>query len=117
MIGASALLFSATPFLTTNGVPVVGGAYDSSEWLLPKSYNMFSVIGNQDFTKVYTTTGLFLKGQGVTNLGSVGYSVSPSSAAAARASAVSAEAQASRPDTSTTASPSAARTLRRRPWP
>jgi ABC-type branched-subunit amino acid transport system substrate-binding protein len=69
---------------------VVGGAFDSSEWLKPSSYNMFSVIGNQDFTKVYTTTGLFLKSQGVTNLGSVGYSVSPSSAAAARAASVSA---------------------------
>lgn len=92
VIGASALLFSAAPFLTQNGIPVVGGAYDSSEWLSPSSYNMFSVIGNQDFTKVYTTTGLFLKSQGVTNLGSVGYSVSPSSSAAARAASVSAEA-------------------------
>jgi ABC-type branched-subunit amino acid transport system substrate-binding protein len=92
VIGASALLFSAAPFLTSNGIPVVGGAFDSSEWLKPSSYNMFSVIGNQDFTKVYTTTGLFLKSQGVSNLGSVGYSVSPSSAAAARAASVSAEA-------------------------
>lgn len=92
VIGGSALLFSAAPYLTSNGVPVVGAAFDSSEWLSPSSYNMFSVIGNQDFTKVYTTTGLFLKGQGVTNLGSVGYSASPSSAAAARASAASAEA-------------------------
>ena len=75
------------------GIPVVGSAFDSNEWLSPKSYNMFSVIGNQDYTKVYTTTGLFLKNQGVTNLGSVGYSISPSSAAAARASAVSAQAQ------------------------
>ena len=59
----------------------------------PKSTNMFSVIGNLDFTKVYTTTGLFLKSQGVTNLGSLGYSASPSSAAAARSAGVSAEAQ------------------------
>ena len=93
VIAASALFFSAAPYLTSNGIPVVGGAYDSSEWLSPKNYNMFSVIGNQDFTKVYTTTGVFLKSQGVTNLGSIGYSVSPSSAAAARASAVSAKAQ------------------------
>ncbi len=93
VIAASALFFSAAPYLTSNHIPVVGGAYDSSEWLSPKSYNMFSVIGNQDFTKVYTTTGVFLKSQGVTNLGSIGYSVSPSSAAAARASAVSAQEQ------------------------
>ena len=39
------------------------GRLRRSEWLLPKSYNMFSVIGNLDFTKVYTTTGLFLKSQ------------------------------------------------------
>ena len=70
-----------------------GGLRQLLEWLLPTSYNMFSVIGNQDFTKVYTTTGLFLKSQGVTNVGSIGYSVSPSSAVVARASAVSAEAQ------------------------
>jgi branched-chain amino acid transport system substrate-binding protein len=92
VIGLSALLFSASDFLTANHIPVVGASFDSSEWLLPKSTNMFSVIGNLDFTKVYTTGGLFLKSQGVTNVGSLGYSASPSSAAAARASAVSAEA-------------------------
>jgi branched-chain amino acid transport system substrate-binding protein len=90
VIGISSLLFEASDFLTSGGIPVVGGAYDSSEWLLPKSYNMFSVLGNLDFTKVYTTQGLFLKSQGVTNLGSVGYGVSPSSAASARAASVSA---------------------------
>ncbi len=93
VLAVSSLFFSAAPYLTQQGIPVVGSAFDSNEWLSPKSYNMFSVIGNQDYTKVYTTTGLFLKNQGVTNLGSVGYSISPSSAAAARASAVSAQAQ------------------------
>ena len=93
VIGLSSLLFEASNFLTSNGVPVVGAAFDGPEWLSPKSYNMFSVIGNQDYTKVFTTTGLFLKSQGVTNLGSIGYSISPSSAAAARASAVSAQQQ------------------------
>jgi ABC-type branched-subunit amino acid transport system substrate-binding protein len=92
VIGLSSLLFSASDFLTSNSVPVVGAAFDSSEWLLPKSTNMFSVIGNLDFTKVYTGTGVFLKSQGVTNVGSLGYSASPSSAAAARSSAASAEA-------------------------
>ncbi len=91
VLGLSAFTFSAAPYLTSNGIPVVGAAFDSSEWLSPKSYNMFSVIGNLDFTKVYTGTGEFFKSQGVTNVGTVGYSVSPSSAAAARAGAVSAE--------------------------
>jgi branched-chain amino acid transport system substrate-binding protein len=92
VIGLSALTFSAAPFLTSNGIPVVGAAFDSSEWLSPKSYNMFSVIGNQDFTKVYTTYGAFFKSQGVTNVGTVGYSASPSSAASARSAAASAQA-------------------------
>jgi ABC-type branched-subunit amino acid transport system substrate-binding protein len=74
-------------------VPVVGASFDGSEWLKPSSYNMFSVIGNLDFTKATTTQGIFMKNQGVTSVGSLGYSVSPSSAAAARATAVSAEAQ------------------------
>lgn len=93
VITISALTFSASNYLTSQGIPVVGAAIDSSEWLSPKSSNMFSIIGNQDFSKVTTTTGLFMKSQGVTNLGSLGYSVSPSSAAAARAAGVSAQAQ------------------------
>jgi ABC-type branched-subunit amino acid transport system substrate-binding protein len=93
VLAISALTFEASNYFTSQGIPVVGAAIDASEWLSPKSYNMFSVIGNQDFTKVTTTGGLFMKSQGVTNLGSLGYSISPSSAAAARAAAVSAQAQ------------------------
>jgi branched-chain amino acid transport system substrate-binding protein len=93
VLGVSSLLFSAAPYLLENKVPVIGGAFDASEWLEPKYYNMFSVIGNEDYTKVYTTTGLFLKSQGVTKLGAIGYSISPSSAAAARSAGVSAQAQ------------------------
>ena len=58
VLAVSSLFFSAAPYLTRTGIPVVGAAFDSNEWLSPKSYNMFSVIGNQDYTKVYTTTGL-----------------------------------------------------------
>jgi len=61
VIAISALTFSASDYLTAQGIPVVGAAIDSSEWLSPKSFNMFSVIGNQDFSKVTTTTGLFMK--------------------------------------------------------
>jgi ABC-type branched-subunit amino acid transport system substrate-binding protein len=93
VIGLSALFFEAAPYLTANHVPVVGAAFDSSEWLEPTSTNMFSVIGNLDFTKVYETTGKFLKSQGVTKVGTLGYSASPSSAAAARSAAASAESQ------------------------
>jgi ABC-type branched-subunit amino acid transport system substrate-binding protein len=93
VIAISALTFEAAKYFTAQGIPVVGAAIDASEWLSPTSYNMFSVIGNLDFTKVTTTAGLFMKSEGVTNLGSLGYSISPSSAAAARAAAVSAQAQ------------------------
>ena len=89
----SALFFSASDYLTSQGIPVIGASFDGPEWLSPKSYNMFSVIGNLDFTKVTSTTGLLMKSLGVTNLGSLGYSISPSSAAAARAAAVSVQAQ------------------------
>ena len=55
VIALSALTFAAAPYLTSNAIPVVGADFDASEWLHPPSTNMFSVIGNLDFTKVYTT--------------------------------------------------------------
>jgi len=91
VLALSSLTFSAAPYLTSQHIPVIGGAFDGSEWLEPQSTNMFSVMGNLDFTKVTTTPGIFMKSQGVTNVGTLGYSVSPSSAAAARADAVSAQ--------------------------
>lgn len=91
VLALSSLTFSAAPYLTSQHIPVVGGAFDGSEWLEPQSTNMFSVMGNLDFTKVTTTFGVFMKSQGVTNVGTLGYSVSPSSAAAARAEAASAQ--------------------------
>jgi ABC-type branched-subunit amino acid transport system substrate-binding protein len=93
VLALSSLTFAASDYLTSQKTPVVGAAFDGPEWLSPTSTNMFSVIGNLDFTKVTTTAGLFLKSVGVTNLGSLGYSISPSSAAAARAAAASAEEQ------------------------
>lgn len=91
VMAVSALFYSAAPYLTGQSIPVVGGAFDGPEWLKPSSYNMFSVLGNLDYTKVTTTPGLFFKNQGATNIGTLGYSVSPSSAASARATAVSAQ--------------------------
>ena len=112
------LFFSAAPYLTQQGIPVVGAAFDSTEWLSPKSYNMFSVIGNQDYTKVYTTTGLFLKSQGVTNLGSVGLLGLPElSRRGQGVRPFRLRRRASSPATSTTASRSAAPTWRRWHWP
>ena len=90
IIGHSALLYAAAPWLTQHGVPVVGVAEDGPEWT--KSPNMFSVFGAVHTEKVTTTTGLFFKQQGVTTAGAIGYSISPSSSEAAKATGVSAQA-------------------------
>jgi ABC-type branched-subunit amino acid transport system substrate-binding protein len=89
VIAVSALTFAASNYLTAHGVPVVGAGQDGPEWLTAK--NMFSVFGALDTTKVATTTGTFFKRQGVTNLGAIGYSVSPISSEAAKSSAASAK--------------------------
>ncbi len=91
VIAVSALAFGGASFLTKEGVPVVGAAEDSTEWVT--SPNMFGVFGDNDSTKVSTTLGSFFKMEGVTNLGSVGYGISPQSAAAAKGAALSAQAE------------------------
>ncbi|MCU4182891.1 ABC transporter substrate-binding protein [Acidiferrimicrobium sp. IK] len=90
VLAESAVTFAAAPYLTQQGIPVVGVAQDAGEWIT--SPNMFPDVGYLDVTKVSTTTGLFMKSQGVTTVGSIGYSISPSSADAARATGISAQA-------------------------
>ena len=87
----SVLGFAAAPYLASHGIPVVGCACDGSEWITDR--NMFSVIGTEDYTKVQTTYGLFMKQHGVTSVGTVGYSIEPSSADVAKSIALSAKAQ------------------------
>ncbi|MDA8043866.1 MAG: ABC transporter substrate-binding protein [Actinomycetota bacterium] len=84
----SSLTFAAAPYLTSHGIPVIGAAQDSTEWTT--SRNMFSVFGTEDFTRVYSVLGDIYKQLGGTNLASLGYSISPSSADAAKGAAVSA---------------------------
>lgn len=91
VIANSALTFAAAPYLASKGIPVVGAAVDGSEWITDR--NMFSVIGTQDYTKVYSDFGLFFKMEGVTNIGSLGYGISPSSAESAKSSAIAAQAE------------------------
>lgn len=86
----SSLTFAAAPFLTSHGIPVIGAAQDATEWTT--SRNMFSVFGTSDYTKVYSIVGTMYKDLGGTNLASIGYSISPSSADSAKAAAVSAHA-------------------------
>ncbi len=90
VIGHSALLFSAAPYLKSQNIPVVGFAEDAGEW--STNPNMFSISGPLETNLVTATDGLFFKMQGGTSLGSIGYSVSPSSAGAARAATASAQA-------------------------
>ncbi len=85
----SSLTFAAEPFLASKGIPVVGVAEDASEWITAR--NMFSVLGTQDYTKVFSQFGLIFKLLGGTNLASVGYSISPSSSESAKSTAVSAQ--------------------------
>jgi ABC-type branched-subunit amino acid transport system substrate-binding protein len=89
VIASSVLLFSATKFLSDHGVPVFGPGADGDEWITTPS--MFSIIGYQDYTKVYSMLGDFLKAKGVTNVASVGYSIEPSSKENAEENAASAQ--------------------------
>jgi Periplasmic binding protein len=59
VIAESAVLFAASPYLASAGVPVIGGDYDGAEWLTTPS--MFSTFPYEDFTKVSTTTGQVAK--------------------------------------------------------
>lgn len=89
VIGLSSVLFSASNFLASKGIPVIGGDYDSSEWLTTPS--MFSVFPYENYTNVPSTIGLLMKQLGGTNLGTIGYSISPASADTAKAYALSAK--------------------------
>jgi branched-chain amino acid transport system substrate-binding protein len=89
VISSSVLLFSGAKFLADHGIPVFGAGVDGTEWI--STPNMFSIIGYQDYTKVYTMFGDFLKSKGVTSLGSVGYGIEPSSKENAEENAASAQ--------------------------
>ena len=88
VIAHSALAFAATTYLTQHNIPVIGAAEDGTEWQTSK--NMFGVYGAVHTEVVSTTTGQFFKMQGVTTVGALGYSISPSSSESAQAAAKSA---------------------------
>lgn len=90
VLAVSALAFGAADYLKKQGIPVVGVAEDGSEWTTDP--NMFSAYGFTDATKVGTAFGQFMKMEGVTTIGALGYSISPQSSNAAKGSAASAEA-------------------------
>ena len=90
VIAVSSLTFAAAPFFQKEGIPVVGVAEDNTEWT--SDLNMFSVFGYLNSADVSTTAGQFMKAEGVTNVGAVGYGISPSSADSAKGIATSARA-------------------------
>jgi branched-chain amino acid transport system substrate-binding protein len=89
VIAISDLTFAAAPYLASQGVPVIGGAVDSTEWNTDR--NMFSVLGYPDYAKVTTTPGAFYKQVGATNVGAIGYGAVPSAAETARGTEISAQ--------------------------
>jgi ABC-type branched-subunit amino acid transport system substrate-binding protein len=90
VLSVSSLTLLAAPYLTARGIPVIGAGEDGPEWTTAK--NMFSVFGALNTTKVATTFGEYLKSQGVTSYGGLGYAVSPVSAESVKGDAASAEA-------------------------
>ncbi len=89
MIGVGAVTFGATTYLAAQHIPVIGAAQDGPEWQTLK--NTFAVTGAINQTIVTTTNGDFFKSQGVTNVGSLGYGISPLSAESAKGTAESAK--------------------------
>lgn len=74
----SAIAFAAAPYLKQHNIPVIGVAEDAGEW--QTDLNMFPVGGALHINAVTTTFGILLKQLGVTNVGTLGYGISPSSA-------------------------------------
>jgi branched-chain amino acid transport system substrate-binding protein len=89
VIASSVLFFSAAKFLTSHGIPVFGAGVDGDEWITTP--NLFSELGYQDYTKVYTMFGDFYKSRGAKSIAVVGYSIEPSSKESAEDVAASAK--------------------------
>jgi branched-chain amino acid transport system substrate-binding protein len=89
VVASSVLFFAAAKYLAQHNIPVYGPGADGDEWITTP--NLFSIIGYQDYTKVYTMFGEFYKHMGATNIGVVGYGIEPSSKESAEDVAASAQ--------------------------
>ena len=91
IVSQSPLFFLAAKYPNQAGVPVTGTYDDGPEWGTQPYTNMFaSDVGSVNPKyPVNTQIGNFLKSHGVTNLGTYGYGISPSSARAANQNAQS----------------------------
>jgi branched-chain amino acid transport system substrate-binding protein len=90
VLAGSALTFAAAQWLNQHNVPVIGEAEDGAEW--GTDMNMFGIGGPLHINVVTTTFGQLLKLLGATNVGTLGYSISPSSADSSLSAAKSAQA-------------------------
>jgi branched-chain amino acid transport system substrate-binding protein len=82
VVANSAVFFGAEPYLLKQGVPVIGAAIDGPEWTKSANSNMFASTGVTDYSKVNSDAGLWLKAQGTTTCGSIGYGNATSGPAA-----------------------------------
>lgn len=73
VVDDSAAFSGAEPYLLQQGVPVAGGAFDGPEWNDPKNTNLFASTGVTDYNSVDAAVGQFMKAQGVTTCGAIGY--------------------------------------------
>jgi branched-chain amino acid transport system substrate-binding protein len=82
----SPFAFGAIKYMAGAGIPVVGGGYDGPEWTIPSQFpNMFSWSPEVWASNpIYTTFAQFIKDEGGSRIASVGYGISPSSAASAK---------------------------------
>ncbi|HVW41356.1 MAG TPA: ABC transporter substrate-binding protein [Amycolatopsis sp.] len=84
IVEVSAVYSGAQTYLLRQGIPVAGGGFDGNEWTDPHNTNLFATTGATDYKAVAAVTGQFMKSQGVTTCGSIGYpnaSSGPSAAA------------------------------------
>jgi branched-chain amino acid transport system substrate-binding protein len=73
VVDDSAAFSGAEPYLLQQGVPAAGGAFDGPEWNDPKNTNLFASPGVTDYNSVNSAVGTFMKAQGVTTCGAIGY--------------------------------------------
>jgi branched-chain amino acid transport system substrate-binding protein len=73
VVDDSAAFSGAETYLLQQGIPAVGGAFDGPEWNDPKNTNLFASTGVTDYNSVNAAVGQFMKAQGVTVCGAVGY--------------------------------------------
>jgi branched-chain amino acid transport system substrate-binding protein len=89
VLSVSSVLFGAAPYLKSQGIPVIGVAEDGPEW--PGDPNMFSTYGFAPANIVVSDYGQIFKQLGATDVGVLGYGISPSSADAAKGAAISSQ--------------------------